>query len=614
MIATQDSQEIVIDEFVENLLFGNKSDIFKEYCDKYPFWEKAFEQKYNLITLLDDNFDIENMVGEKIADYVIYEEIGRGGMGVVYLAWQVSLERFVALKLLPFGLSFDSEINKRFQNEAKIVARFNHPNIVPIYSYGEEKGAYYISMAFVPGLSLNKIITRLKGAVPSQVNASIVRDIILSHDDFIRFKSDNVKNRLQESIMIKRDPSFWNMSYYKFIFSIFLDILDALTYAHKNNIFHGDIKPSNIMLTADGIPMIVDFGLARDIKALVTTHSSEFLGTIVYAAPEQIEHNVINYKTDIWSLGVMLYELLSLKHPFYEENLAKSIDNVMHDDPPLIHKLNRKFSKEADAIIQKCLEKNPEKRYRDTELFKSDLNNFLDSRQISVKPIGVIGTLLKWIKRKFLIFIFILSLSITGVVSSFLYFRNTVETLINEGSVLYDRGNYIESISKYGQALHYLQMVPLSLQSQKIVLSKIGDAYYGKGEYEESERYFKKAIEIDGSYVAALSGLGQDYLEVGHYDEAIKYYKRAIMLYPNDRDTYFSLGRAYENNKMFHEAISNLHSAIKISPKDKETMLEINYVLDALKILGHKKRKEYLINKGFSDHEIEIILGDQKTN
>src|SRR5208283_4858130 len=221
MIATQDSQETVIDEFVENLLFGNKFDILKEYCDKYPSLEKAFEQKYNLITLLDDNFDIENMVGEKIADYVIYEEIGRGGMGVVYLAWQVPLERFVALKLLPFGLSFDSGINKPFQNEAKIVARFNHPNIVPIYSYGEEKGAYYISMALVPGLSLNKIIACLKGAVPSQVNASIVRDIILSHDDFIRFKSDNVKNRLQESIMMKRDPSFWNMSYYKFVFSIF---------------------------------------------------------------------------------------------------------------------------------------------------------------------------------------------------------------------------------------------------------------------------------------------------------------------------------------------------------------------------------------------------------
>jgi tetratricopeptide (TPR) repeat protein len=356
------------------------------------------------------------------------------------------------------------------------------------------------------------------------------------------------------------------------------------------------------------------FRSARDIKALVTTHSSEFLGTIVYAAPEQIEHNVINYKTDIWSLGVMLYELLSLRHPFYEENLAKSIDNIMHEDPPLIHKLNRKFPKEADTIIQKCLEKNAEKRYRDTELFKSDLNNFLDSRPISVKPIGVIGTLLKRIKRNILISIFIFSLFIAGVVSSFLYFRNTVETLINEGSVLYDHGNYIDSILKYRQALHYLQIVPLSLQSQKMIFSKMGDAYLGKGDYEKAERYYRKALEIDGSDVAALTGLGEINLEVGHYDEAIKYYKKAIMLYPNDRDSYYYIGRAYENNKMFHEAIRNLHSAIKISPKDKETMLEINDVLNELKIFGYKKRKDYLINRGFSIQEIEIILGNLKTN
>jgi len=614
MIATQDSQETVIDEFVENLLFGNKSDILKEYCDKYPSLEKAFEQKYNLITLLDDNFDIENMVGEKIADYVIYEEIGRGGMGVVYLAWQVPLERFVALKLLPFGLSFDSGINKRFQNEAKIVARFNHPNIVPIYSYGEEKGAYYISMALVPGLSLNKIIACLKGAVPSQINASIVRDIILSHDDFIRFKSDNVKNRLQKSIMIKRDPSFWNMSYYKFIISIFLDILDALTYAHKNNIFHGDIKPSNIMLTADGIPMIVDFGLARDIKALVTTHSSEFLGTIVYAAPEQIECNIINYKTDIWSLGVMLYELLSLKHPFYEEKLAKSIDNIMHEDPPLIRKLNRKFSKEADAIIQKCLEKNAEKRYRDTELFKSDLENFLDSRPISVKPITIVGTSLKWIKRNFLISILILSLFIAGIVGSFLYFGNTVEKLINEGSNLYDNSHYKDSISKYEQALHYLQMVPHSLQKQKIIFGSIGDAYYADGKHNKAEEFYKKAIEIDENYFSALNGLGHVYLEERHYNEAIEYFKKAIKVSPNDRDSFYYLGVAYEKTKKFDEAISNYHSDIKISPQDRDAMSDIKSVLAELKIFSYKKRKEYLINRGFSDQEIEMILGDLKTN
>ena len=126
MIGIQDLQEDIIDEFVEKCLSMDDSNVLKEYCDKYPSWEKVFEQKYNLIKLLNDNFDVENLIGKKIGDYVIHEEIGRGGMGIVYLAWQVSLERFAALKILPFGLSFDLGITHPLSEGSK-----NHCQICP---------------------------------------------------------------------------------------------------------------------------------------------------------------------------------------------------------------------------------------------------------------------------------------------------------------------------------------------------------------------------------------------------------------------------------------------------------------------------------------------------
>jgi serine/threonine protein kinase len=612
MMGIQGLQEDVLNEFVEKCLSGDDSGILKEYCDKYPSWEKVFEQKYNLIKLLNDNFDVESLIGEKIGDYVIHEEIGRGGMGIVYLAWQVSLERFVALKILPFGLSFDSGILTRFKREAKIIARFAHSNIVPIYSYGEEKGTYYISMAFVPGLSLNKIIATLKRIPSSQINAECVREIIQSHEDFVRLKSDRTGHGSQNSIMTRRDPSFWNLPYYKFIFSIFSEVLDALTYAHKNNIFHGDIKSSNIMLTADGIPILVDFGLARDIKALVTTQSNDFLGTIAYAAPEQIQSNRIDHHTDIWSLGVTLYELLSLKHPFYEESLSKSVANIMNADPPLIRSQNKNFPKDADAVVMKCLEKRPEKRYVSADLLRRDILNFLDSKPVSAKPVGIIGKSLKWVKRNFLISVLILSLLIAGALISFLHFRNTVENLINEGSVFYDHGNYTEAQKKYEQAFRYVQMFPYSIQQKKNVFGKLGDTSLAKGDYDEAKRYYEKTLEIDNSDTSALSGLGQVHLETGRYDDSIKYFERAIILSPDDRDSYYLLGRAYENNKMFHEAIRNFHSVIKISPKDRETLLEINYVLDELKISSREERKKYLMGRGFSNQEIETVLGSSE--
>jgi len=289
------------------------------------------------------------------------------------------------------------------------------------------------------------------------------------------------------------------------------------------------------------------------------------------------------------------------------ESLSKSISNIIHEDPPLIRSQNKSFPKDADAVVMKCLEKTPEKRYANAELLKRDMINFLDSKPISAKPVGVVGKSLKWIKRNLVISILILGLLFAGALSSFLYLRNTVENLINEGSVFYDHGNYIESQKKYEQALRYVNMFPYSEQRQKNVLSKLGDVSLAKGNYEEARKYYERILEIDHSYTSALSGLGQVHLETGHYEDAIRYYNQAIPLSPMDRDARYELGLAYEYAKRYEEAIKSLQAALRIAPKDEGVLKEIKSVLNELRIPDSQKRK-CLEARGFYKREIESIL------
>lgn len=275
--------------------------------------------------------------------------------------------------------------------------------------------------------------------------------------------------------------------------------------------------------------------------------------------------------------------------------------------PPLIRTQNKNVPKDADAVVTKCLEKKPEKRYVSAELLKRDMIDFLDSKPVSAKPVGVFGKLLKLIKRNLLISILILSLFIVGALGSFYYFRHIVENLINEGSVFYDHGNYIESQKKYEQALRYVNMFPYSEQRRKNVLSKLGDVSLAKGNYEEARKYYERILEIDHSYTSALSGLGQVHLETGHYEDAIRYYNQAIPLSPMDRDARYELGLAYEYAKRYEEAIKSLQAALRIAPKDEGVLKEINSVLNELQIPDTQKRK-YLETRGFYEQEIDAIL------
>ena len=252
--------------------------------------------------------------GMRIKQYVVDSELGRGGMGVVYKAMDTRLSRSVALKFLPLHLSQDDKARKRFEQEAKSASLLDHANICTIHDIDTlDDGRMFIAMAFYDGETLNDMIEG--GPLPQDQLADII-----------------------------------------------IQSARGLDVAHQNKIIHRDIKPGNIMITRKGRVKILDFGIAK-VSNLSLTHSGHVLGTMAYMSPERFRGSAVDHRTDIWSLGVVMYEGLTGKNFFNDERQEKIIYKIQQEEPDYttLGKTSRKLVK----ILKRCLEKNPEDRYND---------------------------------------------------------------------------------------------------------------------------------------------------------------------------------------------------------------------------------------------------------
>jgi eukaryotic-like serine/threonine-protein kinase len=267
------------------------------------------------------------MIGQSIAHYKIIEKLGEGGMGVVYKAEDTKLHRYVALKFLPANLTSDKKTKDRFLNEAQSASKLDHPNICTIHEIGEAPDhGLFIVMPFYEGETLKEKISR--GQLP-----------------------------LNEAI------------------DITLQIAKGLAKAHEQNITHRDIKPGNIIITEEGVVKIVDFGIAKLAGKTKVTMTGATLGTVTYMSPEQAKGAEIDNRSDIWSLGVTFYEMLTGRPPFASEYDQAIIYGILNEEPEPPSALNKELPVEIDYILAKTLEKNPSKRYQNAEEFIEDIEN-----------------------------------------------------------------------------------------------------------------------------------------------------------------------------------------------------------------------------------------------
>jgi tetratricopeptide (TPR) repeat protein len=287
-------------------------------------------------------------------DYEIRKELGRGGMGVVYEARQVSLNRPVALKMVKAGLLAGDDELRRFRNEAEAVALLDHPGIVPVYEVGEHNGQQYFSMKLVSGGSLMPLLARYK---------------------------DDPKGAARLVALAA----------------------EAVAHAHARGILHRDLKPANILVDAEGRPHVTDFGLAKKVEADVEfTLSGAILGSPPYMSPEQAagRRGSITTATDVYGLGAVLYALLTGTAPFGGDSAAETIDAVRNRAPEPPTRLNERVPRDLETICLKCLEKDPRRRYGTAQALADDLYAWLESRPIAARRVGLVETAWLWCKRR----------------------------------------------------------------------------------------------------------------------------------------------------------------------------------------------------------------------
>ena len=287
----------------------------------------------------------------EIAGYEILDELGRGGMGVVYKARQIALNRMVALKMILAGAHAKPKDLERFRAEAQAVARFQHPGIVQIYEVGESNGMPYFSLEFVAGDTLSKKI---------------------SHDP----KPPEYAARIVESLAL------------------------AMNYAHEHGIIHRDLKPANVLLAEDGTPKITDFGLAKTLEAdSGQTQAGTVLGTPSYMAPEQANGEAVGPLADVYSLGGILYDLLTGRPPFSGSSVLDTLEMVRSREPVPPSSLAGKLPRDIETIALKCLQKDAARRYQSAGELAADLRRFLENRPILARPVGPLEKGWRWAKR-----------------------------------------------------------------------------------------------------------------------------------------------------------------------------------------------------------------------
>lgn len=285
-----------------------------------------------------------------IGPYHILRELGRGGMGVVYEAIERPLDRRVALKVLPFSSSTDKALVDRLLHEARIVARLDHPHIVKVYGSGEVDGVHYIAFQLIEG-----------GNLCSQI------------------RQDSNSAEPEASSIARR----WDR-----LATLGRDAAEALQHAHDNGIIHRDVKPSNLLLDGNGKVCVADFGLARASGISHLTATGDILGTLRYMSPEQAigQHGLVDARTDIYSLGVVLYELATQSPLFESEDRAALLRKILGDLPRPVRKLNPAIPRDLAVIIGKAISKYPSDRYAAAAELAADLNRFLERHPIVAVP------------------------------------------------------------------------------------------------------------------------------------------------------------------------------------------------------------------------------------
>ena len=490
----------------------------------------------------------ESVIGKSLAHYRVVSRLGAGGMGEVYLADDTRLERRVALKILPRGLARDPERLARFKREARVLGRLNHPNIVTVHAIERDDGVDFLVMEYVRGKTL----------------AAHVPEGGLDMREF---------------------------------FSVAIALADALTSAHEAGIVHRDLKPANIMIDERGVPKILDFGIAKltawndagvdtRLETEALTADNQILGTAPFMAPEQLQGRAVDERSDIFSLGIVLYQMATGKSPFSGDTNYEVVSSILRDDPTTADRIRLELPHHLGRIIRHCLEKDPDKRLQSAK----DLRNALTDleRELTVEQTQSVWQaekrprpVARWhLLRPTLPVVALLLVAVSALIvwqlapgaSEEPAIRPAAQQLLDEGLVREMRGHTRENLD--AAAERYRRALVLDPDSGAIrarlaaTLSLIHTLYPEEVLAKEVRALAAEALEQEDGIPLAHVALGRVLLLEGDAEAAEQEARRAIRAAPAFFEGHGLLGQAMVHLDRIDEGLAALGRATELAGSD----------------------------------------------
>jgi WD40 repeat protein/serine/threonine protein kinase/tetratricopeptide (TPR) repeat protein len=450
--------ELLAEEFLDRKRRGEQPTL-REYLERHPDLADEIRDLFPALLMMEDLGESSGATTgslaadgvalgtrlQRLGDYRILREIGRGGMGVVYEAEQESLGRRVALKVLSAGALADPKQVRRFEREAKAAARLHHTNIVPVFGVGHQDGHHYFVMQFIAGLGLDAVLEDLRrlrrakseaGSSPSPAPsaraagerfargvtaADVARSLMAGRFALNGPPADGEPTEPFDTDAAATPPngppadasstsailpgssglsssSDPDRQFFRSVARIGIQVAEALEYANRQGILHRDVKPSNLLLDNRGNVWVADFGLAKTGEADDLTHTGDILGTIRYMAPERFAGRC-DARSDVYSLGLTLYELVALRPAFEASDRHRLMERVIHENPERLKRLAPGVPRDLETIVAKAMAREPAGRYATAGALAEDLCRFVEDRPIRARRISPMERAWRWCRR-----------------------------------------------------------------------------------------------------------------------------------------------------------------------------------------------------------------------